>query len=310
MMPADFVKFQVLHYNPDLLIKNPLLDFEGKHSVSTGEIYNDKGCEATYNFMKFKIQRNNYITVSGSLHKYWNANNGITAPLYQLKKLEDKGFNGNTFGILQLYEVLDDFKNSFEIDMEHTTMLQYEHGLNLQIKHSPTKILRNLFLHHGKQPNGRHNGYYKEFEHYKCSLKVYDKGKQYLMDDNVLRIENHYKGSTILKTKGLFSLHDLTNTNVLKAFNDDLISNWSRVLIYDYTMNKKALTIKEQNQVLSFSNPNYWCNMSPTNRTRSKKKFKQLTQNHSQNIQDDINQQMKIQSALLTQPCELIYTHF
>lgn len=309
-MPLDFVKIQLVNYDPKLLLNNPLLDFKGKHSVSSGVIYDEHGCETTYNFMKLKIQRNNYITVSGSLHKYWNANNNIIAPIYKLKKKENKGFNGNNFGLLQLYEVFDDLIEKFSFNLSNTKVLQYEYGVNLETEFNISKILNGLTLHHGKQPNGRFNGYYKEFEHRKCSLKVYNKQNQYLMNDKILRIENHYNGSTILKSKGLFTLYDSTKAHVLKAFNDDLIRNWSKILIYDYTMNKQAMSKKEQKQLLNYSNPNYWYDMSPTNRSRSKKKLKELTQNHSKNIQNEISQQMKIKSTLLTNPCELIYTHF
>ncbi len=307
-MPTDFVKFQLIDYDPQELIQNPLLDSIGQYSVSTGE--EKERVTSEYKFIKFNIYPNNYITVSGSLHKYWNANNGFIAPIYKLKKRVNKGFNGNDFGLLQLYEVFDDIKNLFGIDIEQTKVIQYEHGINLNIAFNTTNILNNLILHHGKQPIGKHNGYYKEFDHYKCSLKIYDKSKQYLMNDKILRIENHYNGSNILKSKGLFALSDLTNTSVLKKFNHHLINNWNKTLIYDYTMDKSYLSSKEQRQILNYSNPNYWYSMNSTNRNRPKNNLKELTNKYSRNIQNQITNQMEIKSAFLTNPCELIYTHF
>ncbi len=308
MMPADFVKFQLIDYDPQCLYENPLLDVIGEYSISTGEI--KERLTAHYNFLKFNVYSNNYITVSGSLHKYWNANNRVVAPIYQLRKKEDKGFNGNDFGLLGIYEVFNDLKYNFGIDIDQTKVLQYEHGLNLNTELNTAKVLNNLILHHGKQPTGKHNGYYKEFEHTKCSLKVYDKGKQYLMDDNVLRIENHYNGSTILKTKGLFTLSDLTKTSVLKTFNNDLLTNWGKTLIYDYTISKKGMTSKEKEQIINYSNPNYWYDLSPTNRNRPKNNLKELTSKYSKKVKSQITDQMEYKSALLTKPCNLIYRHY
>ncbi len=72
-----------------------------------------------------------------------------------------------------------------------------------------------------------------------------------------------------------------------------LLKRFDEVMNYDYTINKKALT-NTQNQLLkSYSNPRYWINdLKPKERDRHKKRLKQIIENHSQNLHQQLMQEI------------------
>lgn len=251
-MPYDFTKFELLNYDPKTLLNYPLLNFKDEYDVATRETTGKY--TATYRHLIITIYKNR-ITIEGSLHKYWNAKHNNIAPVYIEKGIPDKGFNGNDFGLYHLYEVLDDLQKDFAIDPEQTKLLKLEYGVNLQLLYNPNKILNNVILHNGRQPDGSYNGYYKKFKHQICSLKVYNKGIQYLMDANIIRIEASHHNRKDFNKLGVHSLSDLVNPAVLDRLLNDLVKRWEKVLMYDFSIDSTQLSKMQKEQLKCFANP-------------------------------------------------------
>jgi hypothetical protein len=76
----DFIKIIIKDFQTSTLEAHPLLNFFDNINLSTGEIKttNRTGQTITpfkhafYNGLEFKIYDTGLITLSGSLHKYWN----------------------------------------------------------------------------------------------------------------------------------------------------------------------------------------------------------------------------------------------
>ena len=70
-------------------------------------------------------------------------------------------------------------------------------------------------------------------------LKIYNKGFQFGMDENILRIE--IKTKRMREFSGIRTLADLTTKNLDKAILR-LLKRWDDVLLYDCTINENNLS--------------------------------------------------------------------
>jgi hypothetical protein len=129
----DYIKILLKDLNPSILEANPLLEFFDNINLSTGEIktVNKAGQKITphknafYNNLEFKIYDNGTITISGSLHKYWN----------------DGAHNYNDFNIEAFMNVLNDLKKNFNIKPEQCILKCLELGLNITPPKPTNEIL-------------------------------------------------------------------------------------------------------------------------------------------------------------------------
>jgi hypothetical protein len=139
-----------------------------------------------------------------------------------------------------------------------------EFGLNINPVHSTTDILNSIILCKGidyEKKEFNNTGYLKSFEFSQYKIKIYDKGKQYDLNNNLLRFEVKVQRMQYLHSKGIKinTLYDLTTslfyTDLLKV----IISNIDNILFYDYRI--EQLKILNKNHLLIMAkgaNPQYW----------------------------------------------------
>ena len=159
--------------NPQNLIKNPFLTEFWDTTVHNldGEII--RGF-AVYMGLKFNI-RYNKVRLQGSLHKYRN----------------EGRHNYDDFTSLEVAKVVKELQERFEIDIYKTFLNNVEFGVNVVLPFGVHVVLDNLISYKGKQFERFVD---KGISYYQCKLskfiiKIYDKGKQYNLSDNVLRFE-------------------------------------------------------------------------------------------------------------------------
>ena len=171
---VDFIKILIKDFNPSILEANTLLDFFDNINVSTGEIktVNHKGQKITpyknafYNSLEFKIYDTGTITISGSLHKYYNAG----------------AHNFNDFNFSAFLDVLNDLKEKFNITPDKCILKCLELGLNITPPKPTNEILDYCFLHKTKPFEYQKNsgeGKYKQCEHQQYIVKIYNKALHY-----------------------------------------------------------------------------------------------------------------------------------
>lgn len=132
----DFVKFDLIDMDSNLLLENPYLHFKDIVETKTGEI--GKYQQAIYHGLKFKIyhtikvlKQKGRITLEGSLHKYWN-----------------KGkHNFNDFGITELYSVIKEIEQKFKINPSNCEIKQLEIGMNLIVNYKIPTFLSYCIMH-------------------------------------------------------------------------------------------------------------------------------------------------------------------
>jgi hypothetical protein len=275
--------------HPDILEANPLLDFYDTINLTTGQMKttNRNGNKVTpsknalYKGLEFKIYDTGTITLSGSLHKYWN----------------DGAHNYNDFNNEAVLFVLSDLNRKFNIDPNKCILKCLEVGINIIPPIPTNKILDNCLLHKTKPFEYQINsdeGKYKQVQHSQYIIKIYNKAlhyksKGFKIKTEIMRFEIKYTKMQKLNEKGIFSLQDLINYG-LHNFKNEILNEWQNVLYYDNTIQIDPLTTKLKKAVLEYSNPNYWTGLLANNQNKNftyhKKQLKKIIEKNSNKVQD------------------------
>ena len=274
---------------PSILEINPLLDFYDTINLTTGEMKttNRNGNKVTpsknasYKGLEFKIYDTGTITLSGSLHKYWN----------------DGAHNYNDFNNEAVLFVLSDLNRKLDIEPNKCILKCLEIGINIKPPVPTNEILDNCLLHKTKPFEYQKNsdeGKYKQVQHSQYIIKIYNKAlhyksKGFAIKDEVMRFEIKYTKMQKLNEKGIFSLQDLMNYG-LENFKDIVLNEWQNVLFYDNTIQIDHLSNRSKKALLEYSNPNYWTGLLANNQTKNftyhKNQLKKIISNNSNKVQD------------------------
>jgi hypothetical protein len=284
----DFIKIIVRNINPSILEANPLLEFYDNVNLSTGQLKttNRNGNKVTpskngsFNGLEFKIFDTGTITLSGSLHKYWN--NGA--------------HNYNDFNIQAVKWVLNDLKEKFDIEPENCILKCLEIGINV-IPPIPTNEILDYSLLHKTLPfeyqKNSDEGKYKQAQHSQYIVKLYNKALHYLskgfkISDEIMRFEIKYTKMQKLNEKGIFNLNDLLKHG-LHNFKSELLKEWQNVLFFDNTIQIDTLSAKTKTALLEYSNLTYWTGLINNKQTKNfryhKNQLKKITFKNSNKIQ-------------------------
>lgn len=244
-IPVDFIKCQIIKFDPELLFKNPILDFRSLVNRDTGEFKPKR--VANYKNIKITIADSGFIGFSGSIHKYLN----------------DGLHNYDNFTYSAYKEALNRIFEDFGIMPENMWIQNLEYGVNIIPPIKSSLILNNCFLHKKQtisKPINTNNGHYIQAEHKgNYYLKVYDKAKQYRQMNNelysleILRIEVKQIRWHKYRKDRIYSLDDFNKCDKSQFIND-LISKWQEVVFYNPQSNQSNFEER-------YSNPNYWVSL-------------------------------------------------
>lgn len=274
---------------PSVLESNTLLDFYDNINLITGEIKatNKHGNKvtpsknATYKGLEFKIYQTGTITLSGSLHKYWN----------------DGAHNYNDFNYEAVLFVLSDLHKKFGIDPNKCILKCVEIGINITPPIPTNEILDNCLLHKTKPFEYQINsdeGKYKQVQHFQYIIKIYNKtlhyqSKGFKVRPEIMRFEIKYTKMQKLNEKNIFCLQDLINYG-LQNFKNEVLNEWQNVLFYDNTIQIDLLSSKSKMSILEYSNQNYWTGLLANNQTKNftyhKNQLKKIVAKNSNKVKD------------------------
>jgi hypothetical protein len=240
----DGIKTYDLKTDPQKLIENPYL---AEYWDTT--VHNSDGRYkyefAEYFGLKFRI-KNEKVRLQGSVHKYRNAGR----------------HNYDDFRAVDVAEVVWELSKCFEIDTSTTLLNNVEFGVNVVLPFGVHVVLNNLIVYKGEP-------FIKVVEdgisYYQCKkkqfiIKIYDKGNQYNLSENVLRFEIKVMKMQYLVIKGipLHYLSDLLNMDIYEPLGNILTEVFEGILFGDNTINESNLTVKELETYLRGNNPTTW----------------------------------------------------
>jgi hypothetical protein len=291
----DYIKLQILNINIVKLLNNKKLDFKTVVSESTGEISTKS--VATFHYCKITVYDSGIIIFQGSIHKLFNSIKGIIATNYI--KENYKGFNGNDFTLDNILEVKSLLCNLFDCKPKQMTFQNIEYGINCKLDINIDLFIKGLLYHKGIYFEHKFNRSYAEVKHQRYRIKIYNKGKQYQMQVNAIRLELSINKMEEIKDISINSFYDI-NTTTLNSLNKLLLKRLDEVSHYDYTIIGKELSKSNKRLINLYSDPNYWLHtLKPNKRYRQKKNLKKITDNHSDYIFDAIKKELVNKCSIL-----------
>lgn len=270
-IPVDFVKFEVINIDKNQLINNENLIFNPVYKDAYLHYY-----IAQYINLKIKIYNSGRIFFSGSLHKFWN--NGK--------------HNHNMFHENALNQVISTLNKLFSLTPENFKILCIEYGVNIYPPIKTKQILNHLFEHKKKDFETKisnNSGHYLQVEHEEYIIKVYDKSKQYNLDEDILRIEIKQRKNRRYKLQGIKTFKDFLLSNKL-IYVEFLIKKWDEIIFYN-PLNKLPEKWHKYNNI------NYWReirSISNKNHSKHRNKLKELNKEFS-----ELDVQAEIQKLIL-----------
>jgi hypothetical protein len=240
----DFVKLRI--NNPDIkgIRDNPAPEWTEHTNHRTGEVI----FTGKFNCLSFRIVGDRFLSISGSLHKYWNS-------------LNERGEqNYNDFSFLELTQAIESICTELKLDPRHCIIQNLEFGVNISPQVPVEEILNSLLTHKGK-PFTRvkeKEKHYWQVRHIRYYVKIYNKGLQYKRDGNNLRIEIKTVKMIHLKSIGIKTLYDLLDPSKVYALGLILTADFNELLFYDYTIQEEGIPLPERLILSNGKNPYYW----------------------------------------------------
>ncbi len=294
----DYVKLLLLNIDITRLLLLPYLDFKTDVSKQTGELGTKQ--IAKYHHCKITIYDTGIVLFSGSIHKLYNSLNNIKAPNYNKEKLY-KGYNGNQFNLNDILEVRRHLVNLFDCQPLQMAFQNIELGVNTEPKFNPDLFIKGLLYQSGKQFERRYNNNYTQAMHQRYIFKIYNKGNQYGMNTNTLRIELKYKKMHEVKKLGIVTFADI-NISTLNNAKQELLRRFDEVVYYDYTIDKKSQTVNVKRLLTKYSNPRYWfVTLKSNQRDRPKKRLKKIINEYSENLHSQIRKEIINKCVIINQ---------
>ena len=251
----DFVSIEVTNFRPDILSENPLLSFSQRINPRTGELTaNERGnqtLEAEFGNMRIRIVTNirtnaHRLFIEGSLHKHHRGNN-----------YED-------FGIADLRESLRLFLADVGIEPGGCIIHQIEFGVNITPPMPTQQFIDQILSHAGKVCELRQyddTGYLKRFSRTQFEVKIYDKGFQYGLPFDVLRVEIKARKMDFLHTKGIHitTVADLLNPAIFERLKCVLLETLQKLIFTDDRIHPATITPKKDSAFFKeATNPRFW----------------------------------------------------
>jgi hypothetical protein len=237
--------------NNELFSTKRMIDAYGELQAYTAEF---KG-------FKIKSSTNGYTVIKGSLHKFIN----------------DGKHNHNDFSIVGLKNVIILLGKELNLKAEIAILSNLEFGVNIKTEFNPNRLLEDLIRYKDKRFNlmsvqGTGNGRtcsYKQYE-----VKIYNKGLQYNVSTQLLRIEKKIIRMCALNYGKLY-LNDLLDNTLWRHCKAELIK-----LIDSITFNEQLtenLLNKQQYEIYNaLPNNAKWSSYSRNKKSRCKKVFNKI----------------------------------
>ncbi|GET45199.1 hypothetical protein [Capnocytophaga felis] len=288
---VDFIKISVSYPDNDklhrILTSGAFLYVEQETDPYTGEVVKEV---YKYHNMRLKPYNGGFI-LKGSIHKLHNELIGNTRPEWTAKY---NGFNGDRFTLSEVENVIKHLCKLLNVQAGGCVLQNIEIGLNNVIPFSAFDFLQGIQAHRNNfAPTIKHGRNYFEFGYSQYYLKLYNKGKQYGLYDEVVRVEVKVIKMQKLHNAGvpIHTLADLSTDNLEKAF-EVLTSEFEKVVNIDNSLRANELTEKDLIRLNELRNPAFWQKMTRVQVQRAKEFLEELNTTFSDNQKGQIIRKM------------------
>lgn len=268
----DGIKFRLPKKYIPIFLANPLLDPEGKYKLKNGQGIPDK-FRIEYKCFTIYLYKE-VIRIRGSIHKY-----------------AQRGTNYDNFDFRSIKRALHQLSEELEFDLEDAILENVEIGINLPTTFKVDEWLRfgvivYKYIKPVRTQNHKSKGYYIEFRAKKYwRIKIYDKGSQYGLDQNILRLEKRFdSNSEIYKRLGIKLLSDLIRENVYSLMLAELQDTLDKLITIDDLKFDTVKNLRDKELLTKCCNSSYWETITnASTRKKLKHRFKQICTTHKLN---------------------------
>lgn len=212
-----------------------------------------------------------YLKIKGSLHKNYYA-----------------GANYLPFSFDQLQDQINHLCRNLHISAETAKISSLETGLNVSPSFDVTPFIRQNIINYKGNPFNRYNpgkdgkilGIYCPLTQY--TVKIYDKGLQFDLPQQLLRFELRFLKMQALNKLGIKHLQDLQDRGKVYELQNLILAAWKNLLVYDIpgSLRTYTLTPSEKELLTKGRDPKYWEQLKVTHTGEQykhlKNKFKNL----------------------------------
>lgn len=219
----------------------------------------------------------------------------------------------------ELQKQISHLETRLQLTGENSELVNLEIGVNVLLPFPVFPFLQknlisykgNTFNRYNPDKNGICLGFVCMLSQY--SVKIYDKGKQFNLQENVMRFELRFIKMQKLNKKKIKTLSDLKDIEKVNALLGLLLAAWENVLLFDSSinLNSPGLKPREKELLQNGCNPKYWEQLKETDNRRfnyEREKFKLLVASHGKNVHEKIKELIKSEWQNLFKNCTILPT--
>lgn len=252
-------------------INSEKVSFKQSHNYYTGEVFDGKMC-CVDSSLTFEVKSPSTMYVKGSLHKFFT-----------------EGENYSDFSFSDICSALEKFTNKYRLNLSKLYFENLEFGVNVNTELPPSCIINDIVCYKNHLPSIRFfgsKGVLYEFCLSDYYFKIYDKGQQNELENNLLRLEMKSIKSRLLSSLGINTLADIQSLNNHYVLFEKFMKYYDFLIFDDQDMVVEALDIREINVYRRLKNPKEWYavkkNKNTTTRSQEKK-FRDIVSLYGQN---------------------------
>ncbi len=234
------------------------LNFKSTFDRTSGEI-NSKHIHHGREFEAYYLHSKRLL-IKGSIHKS-----------------SRQGSNYDDFTANEVSESLTSLCNILGINPKQMKLQNLEVGVNIRTDFDPEKILMNLICYKRKPfeifSNDPFFGKKAILNQYE--IKIYDKGKQFNLENNTLRYELKVRKMRQISNTGIVYLSDLQEKSKLKLLKSHLIKSIDHLIFSCDNIDSSRISDKQKSLILKAQNYKYWKNLESSVYKREKKKYEE-----------------------------------
>ena len=289
----DYVKVQLPAEVGSRLLRHPDLAFVGKFDRATGAVLGDVPCVAEYGpqvaigrtndspdarrALQFVVYPSGRTILRGSFHKYAHG-----------------GANYGDFTYSQFQAVGAALRSTFDLDPITLRLLQLEAGANVEPPLKTPHTLRAIVCHREGHPfapmrssKGRSLGIVMEREQY--AVKVYDKGRQYGLPDELLRFELKFRKAAPFNRLGIFTLNDLLIPDAWQRLQARVMDIDGEVFIAEPSIDIPSLSASQRTFVQLARTPGYWQELTKGKRHKARARYADIVARYAgRDLKDEL----------------------
>lgn len=225
------------------------LPFEGRYSQETGEDVSGGKTNAFFKGITFTAysEKGSWrsVAAAGSFHKFFNGG----------------AHNYNDFHRKDFFEVVGELCGILGVSPVNVPVHNLEFGVNICLDFDPNLVLMSLLTYKGipfERPI--ENRYYYQCQTDDFIIKVYDKGRQYNLAEQLLRVELKVVKMRFLHTKGISikTFEDLLNQEHYPKLGRILVGYTKEILFRNRMLDVDGLSKADKELVARGGDKEYW----------------------------------------------------